>query len=223
MGVQVHGKTRWRWFALPFVPALGGMVFMLALIMSGGLAFNISGVPFVLHATTLAGTGFVQYAEPDQITITSLVDPFIDSSLSGSQTATTTDSGNTYAADTVTQFDTATISGLVQTVCAPVFAGKDLLVVTEGGASAPNGLTAWAPGLIADSATFTNINIGEFDSSKLPFTAFTQHADSATISDVTQLGLGTSAATFQLTGLKVYASFVPSHTVINAGANLACP
>lgn len=222
MGDQGLGKTRWRWFALPFLPAMGAVVVLLVLMASGALAFQISGVPFVLHANTLAGNNFVQYAEPDSI-LSAFADPFIDNSLSANTQSAVV---NNYAADTVTKFDSAEIDGLVQTVCVPIsgitaLTGKDLLVVIKGTAFAPNGLTAWAPGLTAQNAAFNNMKIGEFSASNLPYSAFTQHADNATITNVTQLGLGTSAGLFQLTGLNSYAAFIDSGSTLANGA--VCP
>ena len=218
------GKTRWRRFAVTFVPAFAVAAGTLFLIGTGAIAagFQISGIPFVLHADQLAGQDFVQYAEPDTVGLPGgLPGTWIDGSVANGQTAETKAGTTWYAADTVTTFSSATIDGLVQTVCAkvPLFSGlahKDILVVTEGTASAPAGLTAWAPSLTADSANFTNMNVGEFSQSA----GFIQHAATATIKNVSQIGLGTYASNFNLSGLKLYASFVDLGTTANG---FACP
>ena len=117
----------------------------------------------------------------------------------------------------MTRFTDANIDGLVQYVClgplnvfgvAPL--NQSLLVVTEGNASAHN-LAAFAPGLKADVAVFNNMFIGQAFG---PTSTFSQQADNATISNVTQVGLATTAGTFTVNGLKVYAAFVDTCPIV---------
>lgn len=229
MGDPVLGKTRWRRFGLAFLPGVSSIALMLWLIASGVIAIqlSISGIPFVLKATSLSGTGFVQYAEPDQVAQhlpPGMINPFIDNAVIQNSAnigpeAQATNSTQWYAADTVTRFANANIDGLVQYVClgplnvfqiAPL--NQSLLVVTEGNASATN-LAAYAPGLVANNAVFNNMFIGQAFG---PSSTFSQQADNATISDVTQVGLATTAGTFTVNGLKVYAAFVDACPVPGA-------
>jgi len=208
---EVRGRTRWRRFGLAFLPGVSAVALMLWLIASGVIAItlSISGIPFVLKASSLAGNNFAQYAEPDHVATFAgnAVNPFLDNSVVDKSTLSgELNLAGTYeAADTVTKFSTAHIADLVQYVCAPLpgpLAGHSLLVVTEGNADATN-LTAYAPGLSADSAVFNNMFIGQ----DLPGT-FSQQADNATISNVTQVGLATTAGSFTVNGLTAYAAFV---------------
>lgn len=202
----VEGKTRWRRFGLAFLPGMAAVGTMLYLIATGVIAISlsISGIPFVLKADTLAGNDFMQWATASPVTNSALItDPFIDGSLVANQTSTLNAAGQWYAADTVTHFGSASIDNLKQWVCAPTPFGNKLLVVTEGDATATN-LTAYAPGLKATSADFSNMFIGQENEPM----GFTQQADNATISGVTQFGLATTAATFSVSGLTSYAAFV---------------
>jgi uncharacterized protein DUF6230 len=232
MGDRVLGKTRWRWFAVPFLPAVAAVGVMMFLVASGVLALNlsISGIPFTLTASTLSGTGFVQYAEPDATggALNQGVNPFIDTSAPFDTIGQHAESdlrglgGAVYAADTVTKFSTASIADLKQWVCVPnplyaAFGNHGapyFIAVTEAGGGntsvSASSLTVYAPGLQASTATFTNINIGQ-DIGKIGGGAangmFSQYADSATISNVKQVGLGTTAGSFTLPGLTAYAAF----------------
>src|SRR5258708_12192509 len=67
---MTSGGTRWRRFGILFIPGFGALAGMLVLLASGSLAvsISISGIPFILNASNLSGTGFVQYGVPDQVT-----------------------------------------------------------------------------------------------------------------------------------------------------------
>jgi hypothetical protein len=128
---------------------------MLFLLASGSLAvsISISGIPFVLNATNLSGTGFVQYGVPDQLSTlgggTNIPAP-------NQGTATfAPGNGNRYAADTVTKLDTATITGLNQTVCVPTPLGINMEVQTGATSANAVGMLANSPDLVATTATFT--------------------------------------------------------------------
>ena len=185
MGQQVLGKTRWRWFAVPFLPAMAAVGVMMFLVASGVLAvsLSISGIPFTLTATTLSGSGFVQYARPDatgQSSANQAVNPFIDTGAPFSTLGQHAESdltgfpgGSVYVADTVTGFNTASITNLKQWVCVPNplygafgnHGAQYFIAVTEAGGGgtsvSASSLMVYAPGLQADSAHFTNINIGQ--------------------------------------------------------------
>lgn len=64
------GRVRWKRFAAMLVPAVVASGALLALTAKGALAtsFSVSGKPFYGTATSVAGTGFVNYNEtlPDK-------------------------------------------------------------------------------------------------------------------------------------------------------------
>lgn len=211
------GGTRWRRFGILFIPGFGALAGMVFLLATGSLAVSISlsGIPFVLNATNLSGTGFVQYGIPDQVTSGAL----IPAPTTGTAT-TPGPSSTTYAADTVTKLDTATISGLNQTVCVPTPLGVSMLVRTGATTANATGMLAQAPDLVADTATFTGtltnpFFIGEDLGVALGGSAngnFAQQAPSVSIDNVHQVGLGTTAGSFVLHGLNLQASFVANGT-----------
>lgn len=238
--MPVVGKTRWRRFALAAGVGFGtvGMVGYLAGTGALALSFAFSGIPFTLSATSLSGTGFVQYAYPDNLASGGGADALNAGAgqlINGSGTIanTATAGGTTYASDTVTQLKNATIKGLTQQICAPTPIGKGLRVTIAGSAdtTAAN-LVIQAPALTASSADFTNIVIGESVGSALngqgfskgndftdPYGAlsgapiggsFAQGADGVTLSNIKQIGVGTEAGSFSIGGLKLYAEFVGS-------------
>jgi len=199
----VVGKTRWRRFSILFAPGLAVVGLMVYGVMTGVVAvsFAISGMPFKLSATNLSGTGFVQYATVDPVTSAS------------SQIPAASVSGNNVA-DTVTVLGSAQLTGLHQTVCAPLPTGGVVVVTIDAGgggtpASATN-LVVDAPLLTASDATFTNINIGEDLGTATGHPAngmFSQTATAVSINGLHQLAMSTSAGTFVLTGLTLSATF----------------
>ena len=233
-GKLVQGRTRWRRFLILLGPALAMVSVMMYMVAAGAapLTLAISGMPFRLHATTLNGDNFIQYATPTAVTNPAagalvageLAGVGIPSNGAPNQAGT---SGQ-YLADTITLLQNAKIDGLHQTVCAPMpnifgFSIPDLQVTIDasGQATAPV-LTVQAPGLAAASATFTNIIIGEdtgqaivgygYAGAPPPLTTglFSQAADHVTISTLDQIAVGTEAGSFTLPGLTLSAGFVSS-------------
>jgi hypothetical protein len=227
-----EGRTRWRRFGV--VGAVGfaavGVIGYLAMTGALALSFAISGIPFTLSADSLTGTHFVQYAYPDTLASGSYA-PLLNAKAgavvgTGPITNTATIGGNTYASDTVTQFQTATIANLNQVICAPTPLGNAIKVHLSGtGNTQATNLVIQAPALSATSANFGNITIGESVSSAIsaqgvtdPYGAmtsslgasFAQGADTATLTGITQVGVGTEAGSFNISGLKLYAEFVPN-------------
>jgi hypothetical protein len=208
---MTSGGTRWRRFGILFIPGFGALAGMVFLLASGALAvsISISGIPFILNATNLSGTGFVQYGVPDQVTNGALIPA------PAAGVATVTAGGHTYAADTVTKLDTATITGLNQSVCLPIL-GTNMEVVTGATTANATAMLANAPDLVADTATFTGavgnpFFIGQDLGVALggsPNGQFSQAAPNVSIDGVHQVGLGTTAGSFVLHGLNLQASFV---------------
>jgi len=211
-----EGRTRWRRFGLAMVPTLGASGALVFLIATGALAvsFSISGIPFKLSASNLSGTGFTQYATVDPVT----------NAASGAlvpSASTQTVGGTTYDAVTITALNTASITDLHQTVCAPIPAplgavlphNKLLVTLDAGGGGTPataTGLVVDAPLLVAGSAEFTNINIGQDLGNALGGAnngSFSQHATSVSIDDLVQTAIGTTAGSFNLNGLNLKAEF----------------
>lgn len=218
-----EGGTRWRRFALPIIPAFGVLGLMLFLIMSGALAvsFSVSGIPFKLTANTLSGDGFVQYGSPDVVSNPGAA-VLIPAPPTGSAAQTGLLDGKTHVADTITQIQSNVhIANLVQTVCVPLptpanWTHHYMLVSTKAGNGAggdvlASGLTVEAPQLNADSATFNNINIGQDLGNALGGAdnqLFSQSATHVNITNVNQVGVATTATTFTLPNLQLFASFV---------------
>lgn len=234
------GRTRWRRFGV--VAAAGfGMVAVLGYLgMTGALAisFAFSGIPFTLSADELSGQHFVQYAFPDKLAsgagaplLSHRAGDLVGRSGGIDNTAKAGDT--TYASDTVTQLRDATISGLNQTICAPSPVGGNIKVTIAGsGDTTAANLVIQAPALTADSADFTNINIGEAVKDALndqgfganndytdPYGAlsgapvggsFAQGADKVVLKNIEQVGVGTEAGMFNISHLKLYAEFVGS-------------
>jgi hypothetical protein len=213
-----EGRTRWRRFTLAttIVTAMAAGLVYLAATGAMAVSLQLSGIPFKLSASNMSGDGFVQYAKPDKVTNGS-AGAFLPANASqkGSD-------GETYVATTVTKLDSAEITNLHQTVCAPipsllsVLAKKNLLVTIDAGRSAGNpatasGLLVDAPLMNAGAATFTNIQIGADLGLALGTDAngnFAQQASHVSIDNLDQLAIGTSAGQFKLTGLGLGATFV---------------
>jgi hypothetical protein len=202
------------------------------------LNIGLSGVPFQLKADKLSADHFAQYAYPDQLgPAGASMAPVIGAlaaqkvGLTGTVNNTVTVGGNVYAADTVTQLgDNIKIDNLNQTICAPVpgFVGQItnaaiLVHIVGSGTTTATAMTIQAPALSADGASFTDFFIGQTvarslaeegltpayaeDTSSLASIA--QHARTVELTKVDQVGLGTEAATFNLSGLKVWTEWVP--------------
>lgn len=237
------GRTRWRRFGLAAGAGLGAVAIVGYLAATGALAlsFAFSGIPFSLSADSLTGQGFVQYAFPDEIAsgsaqATGALNNAAGRLINGSGSINNTaqpGNGKTYVSDTVTQFRSATITGLNQTICAPTPLGNAIRVTLTGeGDTNANSLVIQSPALRAASAGFNNIIIGASVKDALnrqgfqqgseftdPYGAlsgqpigasFAQTADSAKLTTIRQLGIGTEAGSFQVNGLRLFAEFVAS-------------
>lgn len=233
----VLGRTRWRRFGIAAGAGLGALGIVGYLAASGALAlsFAFSGIPFTLSASQLDGNNFVQYAFPDKVAHTD-ADKLggAASALVGQAgivNAKAPGDGNTYVADTVSQFGRASIAGLSQQICAPVgFSNLRVTIAGSGpGKTEASNLVIQAPALTADSASFSNIIIGESVHDALigqgfganneftdPYHAlngtavgasFAQGADAVTLKNIKQIGIGTEAGSFAISGLKLYAEF----------------
>ncbi|HET6865205.1 MAG TPA: DUF6230 family protein [Solirubrobacteraceae bacterium] len=138
--------------------------------------------------------------------------------------------------DTVSQFRSANIDGLNQRVCANLPGGlpgaMQVVIAGTGQNTEASNLVIQAPALAASSAKFGNITIGkslgdalnsqgfaannEFtdpyhalsDNSATLGGSFAQSANSAVLTDIQQIGIGTEAGSFTIDGLKLYAEFV---------------
>jgi hypothetical protein len=188
----VQGRVRWRRFAAIFIPAFLAVTVVLFLAAQGviGVSFAISGTPFTVKASSITGTGFEQWGAVD------------------------TDLSNNPHPVFVSSFNSANLTNLCQGVSTglPAPFPAFLLIKAGGGgtpASATN-LVVDAQSLTADSATFTNINIGQdpnsFTSPKpvgLPNGTFGQAASSVDITNANQTALATTAGTFTLPGLSI--------------------
>lgn len=229
------GKTRWRRFGVAAGVGFGVVAVLGYLAMSGALAlsFVLSGIPFSLTADRLEGSGFVQYAYPDQIAGNPANLQKQAGDLIGSgpiNNVFNAGANGVFASDTVSQFRSADIVNLSQTICAPTGALPVSIKVHLGGTGTTKAtnLTIQAPALTAETATFNAIKIGESVKSALQdqgyapgeFTdpnnglsgplgaSFAQGANTATLTGIKQVGVGTEAGTFAIGGLTLWAEFV---------------
>ncbi len=191
-GSLVQGRTRWRRFAAVMVPsavAVGAIVFGMA---NGAIAasFAVSGSSFKVSASSLDGTGFVQYGGLAQ------------------------EKSGAIHPVAVAGIPSATITNLCQSVVVP---GTPFSVILRAGG---NGTPATATNLMFDltslkaDASFTNINIGQ-DASTLSAAGpdahgqaggFGQQASHITLTNVQQVAWSASAGTFNLSGLDLQVS-----------------
>jgi hypothetical protein len=187
-GAPVLGRTSWKRLGIVMVPTVVLAGALTVAMANGAIAasFAVSGQQFKLKADQLTGNGFVNYG---------VIDKHAD--------------GSPFAA-AVSAFKSASITNLCQSVVTtlPVI-GDVTLTIKAGGAGTPvtaTDLIIDMQQLNASSATFTNINIGE-DASTLSGSAqgavgtaglFGQQADSATLTNITQVANSTNAGTFSL-------------------------
>ncbi|MEZ0065915.1 hypothetical protein ABIA32_001924 [Streptacidiphilus sp. MAP12-20] len=205
---QTFGKTRWKRFAVVMVPTLAATAAVGISIAQGALAasFAVSGASFKVSAGSLDGNGFTQYGT---------VDAVVDAK-----------GAKTNLPVAVSGFTTANITNLCQSVDVPLPWGSYTLRITAGDAGTPvaaSKLFIDMTDLKADSATFTNINIGvaggaiskgpvDSTSAGQPGFAgsFGQEADHAVLSNVKQTAWATSAGTFALSNM---------HLNLSSGSN----
>lgn len=187
-GAQVLGRTSWKRLGLVMVPTVVAAGALSVAMANGAIAasFAVSGQQFKLTAGTLTGNGFVQYGTVDQHA-----------------------DGSHFPA-AVSAFASADITNLCQSVVTSIPGIGDVtLTITAGGKGTPvhaDNLIIDMAQLNADSATFTNINIGQ-DASTLSGSAagakgqaglFGQQADKAVLTGVQQVAYSTNAGSFQL-------------------------
>jgi hypothetical protein len=186
--------VRWKRFAAMFAITGGLAAAMVALTAQGVLAsqFSISGMPFIVTADKLDGTGFEQFATLDE-----MIEDSPNAGDTGGQVVVI-----------VSAIDQAKLTNL----CQSVSLGGKYLKITAGDAKDP----VSAKTLIVDSdliqgdATFNKINIGQ-DSSTLNQVpgvkggegVFGQQADTVQILNLRQNNYATTAAVFKLPHLRM--------------------
>jgi len=201
-----QGGVRWKRFAgmLTLTGALAAA--LVALTAQGVLAsqFSISGMPFVVTADRLDGTGFEQFATMDQM--------IEDSPNAG-------DTGGQQVV-IVSAINQATLTNLCQSVS---LGGKFLKITAGDGKDKVAAKTLVVDSdLISGDATFNKIKIGQdsstFDGSNNPDGTkqvdqvpgvrggegvFGQQADTVEIVNLRQNNYATTAATFKLPHLRM--------------------
>lgn len=187
-GAQVLGRTSWKRLGLVMVPTVIAAGALSVMMANGAIAasFAVSGQQFKLTASSLTGSGFVQYGT-------------IDHHADGSQFPAA-----------VSAFASADITNLCQSVVTSIpVIGDVTLTIKAGGGAKPvhaDNLTIDMSQLNAGEADFTNIDIGK-DASTLTGSAtgavgtpglFGQQAEKATLTGVQQVAYSTNAGSFQL-------------------------
>ncbi|HEV2343983.1 MAG TPA: DUF6230 family protein [Actinocrinis sp.] len=187
-GAQVLGRTSWKRLGLVMVPTVVAAGALTVAMANGAIAasFAVSGQQFQLTAGSLNGSGFVEYGSVDQ------------------------KADGTPVPDAVSAFKSADITNLCQSVVTSLpFIGDVTLTIKAGGGTTPvhaDNLIIDLTQLNANTATFTNINIGQ-DASTLSGSApgatgtkgfLGQQAESADLSGVQQIAYSANAGSFQL-------------------------
>jgi hypothetical protein len=192
--VPAQPGVRWRRFAASLAVVGAGAAGMVMLTAQGvlGAQFAISGMPFVVTADKLNGTGFQQFATLDEM--------IPDSPNQG-------DTGGQVVV-IVSAIDKAELTNL----CQSINLGGMYMKLTAGGGSKP----VSARTLVVDSdeiagnASFNRIDIGQDASTldKVPGVkgnpgVFGQQADTVTIEKLRQNNYATTAAVFTLPNLRM--------------------
>ncbi|MET8410951.1 DUF6230 family protein [Streptomyces sp. NPDC005195] len=192
-GSDRRGRVRLRRAAVMAVPATAIAAGLMILTAQGalGVQFAISGMPFVVTATELNGTGFEQFGNLDN-----MAEDSPNAGDTGGQVLVVTSA-----------IKNATLTKL----CQSVDLGGTNLVITAGGGSdkvQATNLTTDSTELSGD-ASFGNIEIGN-DASTLDKAdaqgnkgVFSQQADTVHIGNLRQTNYATTAAVFKLPGLKL--------------------
>ncbi|MFG2474617.1 DUF6230 family protein [Streptomyces fagopyri] len=192
-GSDRRGRVRLRRAAVMAVPATAIAAGLMILTAQGalGVQFAISGMPFVVTATELNGTGFEQFGNLDN-----MAEDSPNAGDTGGQVLVVTSA-----------IKNATLTKL----CQSVDLGGTNLVITAGGGSdkvQATDLTTDSTELSGD-ASFGNIEIGN-DASTLDKAGvqgnkgvFSQQADTVHIGNLRQTNYATTAAVFKLPGLKL--------------------
>lgn len=184
-----QGKVRWRRFAAAMLTAVAAGVGLVVLTAQGALAvqFSVSGMPFVVTADRLDGTGFEQFA-----TLDLMPEDSPNAGSTGGQLVLV-----------VSAIREASLTNL----CQSVSLGGEYLKITAGNGGTP----VTATNLVVDGdeisgdASFTKMNIGQ-DASTLTevpgvvgnIGVFGQQSDTVTMLNVRQNNYATTAATFRL-------------------------
>ncbi|WP_432901378.1 DUF6230 family protein [Micromonospora matsumotoense] len=179
------GRTRWRRFAAMIVPASAAVGAILFGMQSGAIASDItvSGQTFKIGAERLEGDGFTQYG------------------------GIVKEKNGKVHPVALSEIGSAQLYKLCQSVRADLPGLPVVLTINAGDdkpATAKNMMIAMDS--LAGEATFTNIRIGR-DATDLNPSAqagsFGQDAQHVTITNLQQVSRYTTAATFNLTGLRL--------------------
>lgn len=187
-------RTRWRRFAI-MLGVSGALATAMVVSTANGLlaaSFSISGIPFTVTATELRGTGFEQFA-----TLDTMAPGSPNEGETGGQVVVV-----------VSAIDQATLTNL----CQSIDMGGIVLKLTAGSGDRP--VTARTlvvdSDLISGDAEFQRIEIGRDASTldKVPgvtgnIGVFGQQADVVVIRNIRQNNWATTAATFNLPGLRM--------------------
>ncbi|MDM4718705.1 DUF6230 family protein [Micromonospora sp. WMMA1363] len=191
---QPQSGVRWRRFATSLAAVGAAAAGMVLLTAQGtlGVQFAISGLPFVITADKLSGTGFEQFA-----TIDNMIENSPNEGDTGGQVVVT-----------VSAIDRAELTNL----CQSVNMGGMYLKLTAGG----DGRPVTARTMVVDSdevagdATFGQIDIGQDASTldKVPGVrgypgVFAQQAETVTIVNLRQNNYAATAAVFTLPNLRM--------------------
>lgn len=186
MQIDNQGRTRWRRFAAMMVPATAAAGAILFGMSSGAIASNVtvSGQTFKVGASRLEGDGFKQYG------------------------GIVNEKNGRVHPVAVSEISRAELYNLCQSVRADLPGMPVVLTINAGDGEKPATAKDMliAMDSLAGNAEFTNIKIGR-DASDLNPSAragsFGQNAEHVTITNLEQVSRYTTAATFNLTGLKL--------------------
>ncbi|MFG3288792.1 DUF6230 family protein [Streptomyces sp. NPDC048179] len=190
-GDQRRGRVRARRAAVMAIPATlvaaGLAIFTAQGVL--GVQFAISGMPFVVTADRLDGTGFEQFGALDNM---------IENSPNAGDTG-----GQELVVTSVVK------NGTITNMCQSVDLGGIQLLLTAGGGSKPVSVQNLAIDSddIKGDATFNNIEIGRdastFDKGGVqgPKGVYGQQADSVVIENLYQHNFAATAAVFKLPNL----------------------
>ncbi|SER22840.1 hypothetical protein SAMN04487983_101312 [Streptomyces sp. yr375] len=186
-----RGRVRLRRAAVMAVPATFVAAGLAVLTAQGalGVQFAISGMPFVVTADRLDGTGFEQFGS---------LDSMIENSPNQGDTG-----GQVLVVTSVVQ------DGTITNMCQSVDLGGIQLILTAGGGSKPVSVSNLAidSDVITGDAEFNNIEIGGDASTfakggvKGPEGVYGQQADKVVIKKLYQHNYAATAAVFKLPGL----------------------
>lgn len=190
-GPHRRGRVRARRAAVMAVPAAAVTAGLAVLTAQGalGVQFAISGMPFVVTADRLDGTGFEQFGGLDNM---------IENSPNAGDTG-----GQELVVTSVVK------NGTITNMCQSVDLGGIQLVLTAGGGSKPVSVSNLAIDSddIKGDASFNNIEIGRdastFDKAGVqgPRGVYGQQADGVVINHLYQHNYAATAAVFKLPGL----------------------